>query len=343
MPRESEQRSFKYKARTKEDVKSRANMRGGNFDSIIKPQYKVYKVKEGKNLIRILPPTWEDAKHYGYDLYVNYGIGADNQSYLSLSKMKGEKDPLQEAKRAAESEGDKETAKALSPTQRIAMWIIDRQAEDEGPQLWLAPFTVDKDICNISFDEDTKEVVFVDDPENGCDVRFYKEGTGRNTRYDASKMRLLKPSPLSEDEGLQNEWLEYVNDNSIPDCIQFYDYEHISMVFGGQARVEKADDDEETPRSRRAAKPAADEDEEPAPARRRPAPVEDDEEPAPRSRRKPVVEADEDDEEPAPPPRRRAAVVDEEDEEPAEKPAARPSIRDRLKNRREKPPFDEDE
>ena len=118
MPRESEQRSFKYKARTKEDVKSRANMRGGNFDSIIKPQYKVYKVKEGKNLIRILPPTWEDAKHYGYDLYVNYGIGADNQSYLSLSKMKGEKDPLQEAKRAAESEGDKETAKALSPTQR---------------------------------------------------------------------------------------------------------------------------------------------------------------------------------------------------------------------------------
>lgn len=335
MPRESD-RSFKYKARTKEDIKTRANMRGGNFDSIIKPQYKVYKVKEGKNLIRILPPTWDDAKHYGYDLYVNYGIGGDNQSYLSLSKMKGSKDPLQEAKRAAEADGDKETAKALNPTQRIAMWIVDRQAEEEGPQLWLAPFTVDKDICNISFDEDTKEVVFVDDPENGCDVRFYKEGTGLNTRYDASKMRLLKASPLFDDEGLQEETLQYVADNPVPDCLQFYDYEHISMVFGGQARVEKADDDEETPRSRH--KPVVDEDEdETPPPRKRPAPVED-EEPAPprRAVRKPVVE---DDEEDAPPPRRRAAVADEEDEAPA----AKPSIRDRLKSRREKPPFDEDE
>ena len=345
MPRESEQRSFKYKARTKEDVKARANMRSGNFDSIIKPQYKVYKVKEGKNLIRILPPTWEGKpNHYGYDLFVNYGIGADNQSYLSLKEMKGEKDPLAEAKRLAEIDGDKELAKKLSPTRRIAMWIIDRQAEDEGPQLWLAPYTLDKDICNISTDEDTKEVAFIDDPETGYDVRFYKEGTGLNTRYDASKMRLLKASPISEDEDLQAEWLEYVNDNPIPECVQFYDYEHIAMVFGGQVRVEKADDDEETPRSRRATKPVADEEDEEStpPPRRKPASVDDDEEPAPRSR-KPAVVDDEDDEEAAPPPRRRAAVVDEEDEEPAEKPAARPSIRDRLKNRREKPPFDEDE
>jgi hypothetical protein len=81
------ERSFVYRKRSGEDVKQRANMRGGNFDSFIKPQYKLYKVKDGKNLIRILPPTWEGAKHYGFDLFVNYNIGADNQSYLSLSKM----------------------------------------------------------------------------------------------------------------------------------------------------------------------------------------------------------------------------------------------------------------
>src|SRR5580765_49288 len=99
--------------RTAENVKARANMKGGGFDSIFKPKYKVLKVRDGKNLIRILPATWEDATHYGYDLWVNYAIGADNQSYLSLKMMKQEKDPLDEARAEALHDGDKKLAAAL--------------------------------------------------------------------------------------------------------------------------------------------------------------------------------------------------------------------------------------
>lgn len=336
MARASEKvRSFKYQRRSSDDVRERANAKGGNFDTIIKSKYATYKVREGKNLVRVLPPTWEGAKHYGYDIYVNYGIGVDNQSYLSLSKMLREKDPLEEGRRQADRDGDKDLAKALTPRQRILMWVIDRNDEDAGPQLWPAPFTVDKDLANIAFDEDTKEVVFIDDPNEGCDVRFHKEGQGLKTKYDASKMRLMKPSPLHDDASIQQEWLDFIQANPIPDCLQFYDYDHIANVFDGHARVETDDDDDKPKRS---AKPSKrDEDEEDEPQARdfpRGRGAEAPERPVQRSR---VVDEDG----PAPA-RRRTAPVEEPEDETEEVEVKKPSIRDRLQTRRSRI-VDEDE
>lgn len=319
MPREA--RSFRYQPRSREDVKERANARGGNFDSIFKSKFKLYKMRDGKNILRIMPPTWDNPKHYGYDIWVNYNIGADNQSYLSISKMKGEKDPLDEARKQADRDGDKDLAKALRPTQRILMWVIDRQDEDEGPQLFNCPFTLDKAIANLSFDEDTKEVVFIDDPEKGNDIRFYKEGSGIKTDYDASKMKILNSSPLCDDEGLQEDWLKFITDNPLPEVLQFYDYDHINNVFDGN--VGSRDDDvEEKPRRR-----ARDDDDDTPPPRRRAEP-EDDDRPAPRRR----AQADEDDE---PAPRQRSRGGEDSDE--------RPSIRDRLRDRKRPDPDEEPE
>ncbi len=233
----------------------------------------------------MLPPTWPKAKHYGYDIFVNYNIGVDSQSYLALAKMKKEhpeldidgKDPLLEAKHEAEREGDEKLAKELQPTQRVAAWIIDRNAEDEGPQFWAIPFTVDKAFANLSFDEDTKEVVYIDDPDSGCDVRFYKEGTGMLTKYDPSKMRLLKPAPLHEDAAQAEEWLSFAQANPIPDCLQFYDYNHIKGVFNSQGRPDEDEDDDtrqEAParngRSGRSAQRQATDEEETTPPPRKP-------------------------------------------------------------------------
>jgi hypothetical protein len=230
----AKQRSFNYQPPGKEALRERANMRGGGFDSFIKQEYKTYKAKDGKNVIRILPPTWEGAKYYGYDIFVNYNVGADNQSYLSLSKMKNHKDPLAEARVIAERDGDDELAKQLRPTQRVLMWIIDRSATDEGPLLWAAPFSkVAKAFVNLAFDEDTGKVLYIDDPEEGNDVRFYKTGSQLSTDYDASKMKLLEASPLNDDAEAQQAWLDYIQDNPVPDCLQFYDYKHIASVFNG--------------------------------------------------------------------------------------------------------------
>lgn len=259
MPRESEQRSFRYQRRAPDTMKARANQSTGNFDSIFKPQFKVWKPKEGKNIIRILPPTWEDADHFGLDIHVNYNIGADKQQYLSLSKMLGEADPLAEAKREAERDGDKDLAKDLSPSKRLLYWLIDRNDEDEGPQLWAPPVGFDKDVANVCYDEDTKEVVFIDDPENGCDLRFVKEGTGLKTKYPGSQMKIMKPSPLCEDERVQDEWLAFIQENTLKDVLNFYSYEHIKMTFNGQAGRDKDEDTDQDERPRRRTEPVAEE------------------------------------------------------------------------------------
>lgn len=321
MPKE--QRGFKYKKRTREDLKERANMRGGNYDSIFKPKFKQWKPKEGKNVIRILPPTWDDARHYGFDIFVNYSIGADNQAYLSLSKHQNEADPIAEARNEALKEGEKKLADKLRPNQRILYWIIDRNDEDEGPLLWPAPFTFDKSLSNLCIDEDTKDVIFIDDPNKGRDVRFYREGTGLNTNYDPSKMKMLAESSVHEDEGQEQEWLEFIQDNPLPDVLNFYSYDHIKGVFDGQvSRPDDDDDDEaeEKPRSRKPTPSRRDRDEEDA-------------EPPPRTaKRKPAPEPEEDDpedeevEEKPVRGKRRAPPV-EDDDEPEEKPARRQRAR----------------
>jgi hypothetical protein len=275
--------------------------------------------------VRILPPSWDGAKHYGFDLWVNYGIGVDNQSYLSLSRMKGEKDPIAEARREAERAGDRDLVKALNPRQRILMWVIDRNDEDEGPQLWAAPFTVDKAIASLSYDEDTGEVLYVDDPEEGCDIRFYKEGQGLKTDYPPEKMRILKPTPLSGDKGQAAEWLEFVQENPLPECVQYYDYNHIATTFDGNARVERKDDDEDDEKPKRNKREAVDDDE--APPKRTKAAVddEDDEPPFKGSSRKRAV-VDPEDDEPDDKPVRGRAKVDDDDED--EKPRRRAVVDD---------------
>jgi hypothetical protein len=244
-------RGFRYQKRTKDDLKERANMKGGNFDTYIKPKFKQWKPKDGKNLIRILPPTWDDARHYGLDIFVNFNIGPDNQSYLSLSKHDRGPDPLEEAKREAQREGDKDFAKTLTPNQRILYWIIDRNDEDEGPLLWAAPFTFDKSLSNLCIDEDTKDVIFIDDPAKGRDVRFYKEGTGLTTKYDPSKMKVLSETPIAEDEGLEQDWLDFIQDNPLPEVLNFYDYDHIKATFDGQAGRKDEDEEPRDPTAKR--------------------------------------------------------------------------------------------
>ena len=334
---------FTYERPSREDVKARANMRGGGFDSFIKQEFKKYKVRDGKNMVRILPPSWPKPKHYGYDIFVNYGIGADNQSYLSLSKMNecsAAEDPLAEARREAQKEGDEKTAKALAPRQRVLVWVIDRNEEDEGPQLWDIPFSVDKDFVNLCLDEDTKEVSYPEDPEEGHDLRFFKEGTGMLTKYPASRMKLMDASPLHEDQDIQTEWLDYIQENPVPDCLQFYTIDQIAAAFDGTVRTDKDDDDEGKPQRR---KPRDVEDDE-KPATRKP--KDDDGDPPPRRAAKPRAEvADDDgDPEPTPKPRRPRPDPDADQDDAEAEPAPRQSIRERLAARRsgKKPAEDED-
>jgi hypothetical protein len=229
---------YTYRERSSESVAKRAQG-GGDFDKILKDGIKMWKPNDGDNNIRILPPTWKDAEHFGLDLYVNYGIGADKATYLSLSKMKGEDDPIEEERRKAQQDGDEEYAKELAPKKRVLVWLIDRDHERDGVQAWAMPQGLDRDIVKVSVDKKSGEVLQIDHPEDGYDVSFEKNGTGMKTKYEAASIA-RRSSPLGKDA-----WLQFAIDNPLPDQLNYFDYDHIARAFGGKSASKRRDRDED--------------------------------------------------------------------------------------------------
>lgn len=321
----TQRKRFEYKPRTKEQVRARANQKGGMFDSTFKDGLKQLKVGEGDHTYRIMPPTWDDADHYGLEVMIHYGVGPDNQAYLCREKLEKGTCPICAERRKAERK-DPDYAKELAPTKRVLLWVIDRDKESEGPQLWSCPWTLDRDIAMQSQDKKTGEVFAVDDPYEGYDVSFTRSGADQRTKYGGIQLA-RRSSPLAEDEDELDDWLDYIQDNPLTECLVYYDEEYIAGIFaGGEAKRDKEDEEqEESPRtrsSRRREREEPEEEEEAPPPRRSRREREEPEEERPTSRRtsRPVGTAtksrSEEEEQDEAPPRRRERVRDKEEEEP---------------------------
>jgi hypothetical protein len=329
---------FKYRGsdRTVESVARRSKQAGGAYDSYLQSSLTMYKVKEGENCVRILPPTWDDTEAWGdsweIGIHIHYDVGPDKGAYLCLDKMRGEPCAVCDVRRDA-ADGDE--ADALRPGWRALCWVIDRDNEKAGPQVWSMPITIFREINLRSIDKKSNLPILVDHPEEGFDIIFSREGTGLRTKYSAIEID-RDPTPLHEDEDVQDRWLDYVSDHPLPDVLQFYESAHIEKVLFGRAerRSDEDEDDQEDQEERRSEgrrrssrrsrqaqedEPEVDEDEEeetPRRSRRRSRKIEeelDDDIPFDEA-----SEESEDEEEEEPRRRRRSsrrrAVVDEEDE-----------------------------
>lgn len=302
---------FVYKERSVDDMKARASG-DSQFDSWTKQNCPMFTPKAGKHRLRILPPTWEDARHYGYDVYLNYGIGPDNQTYLSLSRMLGEEDPVKEEHDRAANAGNEDDAKALKANKRILCYVIDRKNEDAGPLLWAMPVTIDRDLVALSIDETTGEILAIDHPTDGYDISFTKEGEKLRTTYTGIQIARA-PSPLSPDQDVADSWLDYVLAHPVPECLNFYGYDHIKAVLRGASAIEARNMKEP-----KAARPAVTEDAEPRSVKRPALATNGAGKDRPRVVKDEVVEEKEEE------------AVEPEQEEVA---PARPSLGDRLRQR----------
>ncbi len=231
-------KSFQYEERSADSMRERASKGAQDFDRILKDGIKMWKPNDGDNRIRILPPTFKGAKHYGHDIFVHYGVGGDRASYLCRNKMLGEDDPIHEEREIARRDGDEDYAKELEAKRRVLVWLVDRDHPKEGVQAWAMPWTVDRDIIKVCQDKETREVLPIDHPENGYDVEFEKKGTGARTEYLAVQIA-RRSTPLGDDA-----WLDYAMDNPLPDQLNFYDYDHIAKAFkgGGAPRDDRSSD-----------------------------------------------------------------------------------------------------
>ncbi len=234
-------KAFKYRPQTAAKIKERAERSRGGFDRMLKDSVPEFRPAEHENRIRILPPTWGDEEYYGLDVFVHYGIGPDEQSYLCREKTVDKDCPICDEAKEAHRKGEEEYVKELGTSSRVAVYVIDRDKEDDGPKVWLMPSGVEIDLAFLVYDKRSGEVMQIADPEDGYDVEFERIGTGLKTKYKGLKI-VHRSTPLSEDEELAEEWMEFVVENPIPDTLKFYSVGYLQKVFGGE--IEREDDDE---------------------------------------------------------------------------------------------------
>ncbi len=313
---------FKYKKRSEKDHKKRTEKQAGHWARLVKLDFPEWKPKEGKNKVRILPPGWEDAKHYGIDLWVNSNVGSDNETYLSLKLMRQEPDPVAEAIAAAKADGEAESVKTISPYRKVGMWVLVADELETGPQFFAMAQKLDREIAQLAYDdEDGGELILIDHHQDGCWVTFKAEGVGFKRTY--TNIKLGKPGPITKDDDQQDEWLEFIQENTIPDVLNFYTYDHIKAALAGGSGTRKEDEDEELPERRRGTRNRVEDDEDDEPPKRRSAKIEDedeelDEEPPKRRRR-----SEPEDDEESPKKRRRSQKAEPEDDEDDEPPKRR--------------------
>lgn len=340
----SKKSGFVYKPRTVEQVKGRASRKSGLYDSIFKQGFDTYRPKQGDNLIRYLPPTWDDSDHYGYTAFVHRNIGPDNATYLCPRKMLNKPCPICEAQKEAKDAGEGEEATALTTSERIISWVVDRDADDpEKPLIYDTSWTQDRDIVSLCVNERTGEILMIDHPDKGYDVTIKRTGTGLRTKYFGYAIS-RDDCPINDSEKVQDEILEYVKDNPIPDVLNFYDYDYLAGVLSGKVAakdevLDKDVDEEEVAPARRGPRrdqeldPESEIEEERHPRGRGTAKVQEEDEAPPRraSARRQVEEVDDE----APPPRRTVArrpepADDDVDEEAEVAPRSRSAGRTRV-------------
>lgn len=222
----SGRRNFVYQPRTIEDVQQRQQEVGSDSPGILLDQYKVYQARKGDNWIRILPATWDGARHWAFDVWVHYQVGPDRATVICNNRMGQGHCYGCELRMAADKAGDEEESKLLRPRRRAVCWLIDRKAEEEGPQLWAMPSTLDEDIQGISIDRTTGQLYLCDDPNQGYDVTFDKTGERINTRYNS-------PSMARSPSSVHPSYIDYIVDNPVPACLIWRSYEEVRAMYEG--------------------------------------------------------------------------------------------------------------
>lgn len=271
---------FEYQERSDETVSRRIADRGGDYDTYLKGD--PMKVKEGENQFRILPASW-DAKgpwgdNWAIDIWLHWDVGADKGTYLCLRKMQ-EIDPNAPKGDCPvcamlEELDDEETVKRLKAKRSLLAYVIDRNAEKDGPQIWRLGKQLEGNIQFRSKDKKTGRYLPIDHPDRGYDIFFTRVGTDEKTKYINEDVD-RSDSPIHDDIKKQDKWLDYITDHPLPDQLNYYTEEHIAKVIKGKSSRKTRDEDDKPSRSSRG-RGRSEPEEEPDPRDRRRGRDEDD-------------------------------------------------------------------
>jgi hypothetical protein len=231
-----------YRPPTRDQMKKRAAQTGSSREGYIKENVRVWTPTEGEHRVRILPPTWADANHFGLDVFAHYGIGMEGSTFACLDNPphghKKQTCPVCEERKRAQEAGEDELAYALRPNKRVLVWMIDRDHESDGPQIWPMPYTIDRDLANLVIDPEGDGVYPIDNPDDGYDLYFKREGKNQRTKYMGVKLS-RNSSYMARDKQDQDDWLQYILDNPLPDCVVMATPAHIEDELSAGVRINK--------------------------------------------------------------------------------------------------------
>lgn len=240
--REKDRGGFRYRSRDPKKVKERAEQQGGNFDSIFKGGIDTWRPKVGDNQVRILPPTWDDHEHYGYEVWVHSYVGPDSSTYLCPKKMKGKKCPICEAAQEAKDAGEADEEKQLKASKKYLYWIIDREGDENVPQVWMVSWSMDRDIAALCYSKKSGKILEIDHPDKGYDVTFKRVGQGLKTRYIGLAIDRER-TPIEERAKDQKKILAHITENPLSKVLKFYDTDYLNEVLDGTSAKGNKDED----------------------------------------------------------------------------------------------------
>ena len=198
------------------------------------------KLKDGKNVRRILPPKGDKTMFYS-EGYVHFGLGPEGKDFATCSSTFGKKCAICEyldSIKDSKSKEDKEFIQKARKTKRIYLNVLNRDSNDEEEKPVILPVgkMILKQIIDIICDPDYGDIT---DFESGRDVTITKSGKGMNTEYAV----IAKPKETPASEQYSEEEL----DELLPDLDSLFTEkteEQLTALLTGEV-LDEDDDDEE--------------------------------------------------------------------------------------------------
>lgn len=173
-----------------EEVEKALPSGGGNF----------YEPKEGKNVIRFLPPLQGKKAVVVYYKHF-FQAGGERKSVICTKMQFNQHCPLCERRlklAASSSRADQKMARAYEPSAKVCANVVDRKNPEKGVQVFRISPGLFKKIRKAIDMADVGKVFA--DPERGFDIVFGKSGSGLNTEYDpVAVARESTPLPDADD------------------------------------------------------------------------------------------------------------------------------------------------
>ena len=212
----------------------------GGFKSIFKEGLDVtfWDCREGTHLIDILPyqagenDPYNKPGDYTYvlDVWVHYGVGPNDDSYICLAKTYGKPCPICEHKRELQKQGDvdEDEIKALNPKRRVIYAIIcydSEKEEDKGVQIWeVAHFFMERHLSELAKNPRTGGfILFADPTSEGKSIQFTKRGRG------AGNVEFIGHKFVDRDYDIPDEILDQVP--CLDELIHIPTYEEVYEAF----------------------------------------------------------------------------------------------------------------